>query len=854
MRNELPTILGDHPPDEDPLVDPIGNFQLPSRLVALLSILLIFYCYEPTRSEQPTLDVTPTEIHLFPDDAQQLLVTGGSPRIRDVIEQAVLTSRDPEIARITGQGTVRGLKPGHTSIEIRWENQTINVPVTIGADNQRPEIRFSSDIVPVLTKLGCNSGGCHGKATGQGQFKLSLLGFDPPLDYLALVKEARGRRLFPGAPDRSLMLLKATAQMPHGGGRRLAVDDDDYRVLKQWIASGSVGPGGPETKLERIEVTPQRQTLMPESRQQLLVTAHYANGESRDVTRRTLYQSNQPDLARVSRTGRVQTTSQRGLFSVMARFAGKISTFYAAVPYVNDQQQEQRIEAELSKLEASPEQSRFDRLLIQQWRQLGILPSAVADDTRFIRRATIDICGTMPTRNEIQAYVNDKAKDKRARLIDQLLERPEYASYFALKWADILQNRGSGYSTSKQRAGTSMFSRWIRDRIAMNTRYDRFVTDIITASGSQLENPPTIWHRHVRTLPDYVESVAQAFLGVRIQCAQCHHHPFERWSQADYYGLAAVFSRVGRKGGFADAEVPTNETIFLRDSGKVFHPRTHEQIAPRALGGPDFDLSRYDDPRIHLARWMTRPDNPFLARTMTNRLWAHFMGRGIIQPIDDARSTNPPSNPALLEALSQDFIAHGYDIKHLIRNVCNSLAYRLDSAPHEFNAHDAQTFARFYPRRLTAEVLLDAISQVLEVPTVFAGGPGKFPAGTRAIELPDENVPVHFLDVFGRPARDSACECERVDSPALSQALELINSELLQGKLAAKEGYVARLIAQPETPDRNVEDIFLRVFARTPRSEELATAIQFLKDTAPEEGYRSLVWSLLATNEFMFNH
>lgn len=832
----------------------LRSVRTASVFVVAAGLVALLCTGSPAVAEQPRLDVVPAEVRLFPDGSQQLLIREGNQTQQDVIEQVTLQSRDPAIATITAEGTVRGWQPGQTVIEIHWNRQITEVPVVVGASEQRPPLRFSSDIVPVLTKLGCNSGGCHGKATGQGQFKLSLLGFDPHLDYLALVKKARGRRLFPSAPERSLLLLKATAQMPHGGGRRLNIRDDDYRVLKQWIATGSTGPNTTEATLERIEVTPQRQTLKPETRQQLLVTAYYSNGESQDVTRRTLYQSNQQELASVNKSGRIATTSQRGLFSVMARFGGKIATFHAAVPYANDAQQQQHIENRLASLEAASQENRFDRLLIQQWRQLGILPSAETADHKFIRRVTIDICGTLPTREEVEAYINDQSEDKRERLINRLLERPEYANYFALKWADILQNRGSGYSTSKQRTGTSLFSRWIRDSIGDNKPYDRFVTEIITGSGSQLENPPTIWHRHVRTLPDYVESVAQAFLGVRIQCAQCHHHPFERWSQADYYGLAAVFSRVGRKGGFADAEVPTNETIFLRDTGTVLHPRTQEPIAPRALGGPDFPLDRYDDPRIHLARWMTQRDNPFLARTMVNRLWAHFLGRGIIHPIDDARSTNPPSNPALLEALSQDFVEHGYDIKHTIGVICNSLAYRLESAPHDLNKHDRQTFARFYPRRLTAEVFLDAISQVLAVPTEFNGGPGKFPAGTRAIELPDENVPVHFLDVFGRPARDSACECERVDSPALSQALELVNSELLQSKLSAKEGYVAKLAAQELATGQKIADVFLRTFGRSPQSGELDTAIQFLKDADPIEGYRSLIWALLATNEFMFNH
>jgi hypothetical protein len=396
-----------------------------------------------------------------------------------------------------------------------------------------------------------------------------------------------------------------------------------------------------------------------------------------------------------------------------------------------------------------------------------------------------------------------------------------------------------------------LFSGWIRDSLAANKPYDQFVTEIITASGSQYENPPALWYRTVRKSPEYVESVAQAFLGVRIQCAQCHHHPTERWSQADYFSLAANFARVGRKGGFADAEVPTDEIIFLKDRGEVLHPRTGKRLKPRPLGGSEFSLGQDDDPRVSLARWMTSRDNPFFARTMANRLWAHFLGRGLVHPIDDARSTNPPSNPELLDALAQDFANRGFNLKHLIRSITLSYAYQLDSAPHAGNAGDTQSFSRFYPRRLSAEVLLDGFSQVLDVPTNFPG----VPSGTRAIDLPDENVAAHFLDVFGRPARMSACECERVDAPALTQALELVNSAEIQRKLTTKPSYPQRLAEGDKSHSDLTTDMFMRVLARQPRPEELKAATEYLASEPDRaEACRSLLWSLLATNEFLFNH
>ena len=712
-------------------------------------------------------------------------------------------------------------------------------------------IYFTTDVVPILTKLGCDSGGCHGKATGQNGFKLSLFGFEPDVDYEALVVEARGRRLTLADPDRSLLLLKATSRVPHGGGRRLNESSDDYRILRDWIAQGATAPREDDPRLVRIELSPTEQILRTNSTQPLKTMAFFSDGTSRDVTRQAVYQSNEPGVATVDAEGLVKTSSQHGLVSVMARFGEQIATFQTAVPFAGDAAAMAAAQTQLDQLASKLGASSSDRYLLRQWRRLGVVPSAPADDATFLRRVTLDICGTLPTSGEVREYLADARGDKRARLIDRLLERPEYASYFALKWADILQNRGAGYSTSQQRAGTTLFAAWLRDSLAANKPYDQFVSELLTASGSQNENPPAIWYRAVRKSPEYVESVAQAFLGVRIQCAQCHHHPTERWSQADYFSLAAVFSRVGRKGGFADAEVPTDEIIFLKERGDVRHPRTGELLKPRPLGGTEFSLGPHDDPRGSLARWMTRSDNSFFARTMVNRLWAHFLGRGIVHPIDDARSTNPPSNPELLDALAQDFIASGFDVKHLIRQITGNYAYGLESVPHPGNAGDTQTFARFYPRRVTAEVLLDGISQVLDVPTNFPG----VTAGTRAIELPDENVAAHFLDVFGRPARMSACECERVDAPALTQALELVNSAEIQRKLIDKMGYAERLAASDQSHADLAAEMFLRVLARRPRPEELKTAIDFLASEPDRaEACRSLLWSLLATNEFLFNH
>ncbi len=697
----------------------------------------------------------------------------------------------------------------------------------------------------MLTKLGCNSGGCHGKAGGQNGFHLSLLGYEPEDDYEAIVREARGRRLFLAVPERSLLLLKATGTLPHGGGRILAGDSDDYQVLRRWIAQGAPPPRASDPVVQRIAVEPGNALLSPKTHQPLRVSAFLSDGSQRDVTRLALYESNEPSVAEVSATGVIETQARGGLFAVMVRYGDQFAVVHGTVPF----------HAERSAVATQPPRTWVDGMLRPQWQRLGIEPSPPADDATFLRRASLDICGTLPTSDEVRAYLSDRRPDKRARLIDRLLERPEYASYFALKWADILRNRGAGYSTSQQRAGTSLFAAWIRDAIDANMPYDQFATEILTAVGTQESNPPTVWYRAVRTSQDYVESISQTFLGVRVQCAQCHHHPAERWSQDDYFGLAAVFARVGRKGGFADAEVPTSQTIFLADEGRVEHPRTKRVMRPQPLGGAPFALSRYDDPRQSLAHWMTDPSNPFFARTMANRIWGHFFGRGLIHPIDDARSTNPPTHPELLDALARDFAASGYDVKHLIRVCCNSDAYALSAVPNESNREDHQSFARYYPKRLSAEVLLDAFSQVLDAPTDFSGGPGKFPRGTRAIDLPDEAVPNTFLDVFGRPARSSSCECERVSESSLGQALALIGSPLLEQKLNAADGYVARLSADARPVTELIDELFVRVLARPPRSDEVAKARKFI-ESAPDRraSYQSLLWSLMVSAEFLFNH
>jgi hypothetical protein len=797
------------------------------------------------------IEIYPAQVNLAAGDMQQLVVSSAASG--DQTSAASYQVNDDLVAEVSATGLLKGLAPGQTTVTIVAGNEQQRIELVVTeAVNERS---FRYDVLPILSTQGCNSGGCHGKAGGQRGFKLSLFEEYPDADFRALVIEARGRRIFPSAPDQSLLLRKATGDLTHGGGVRFQQGSEEYRIIVEWIAAGMQPPAKSDARLVRLEWYPTESILPAGATQQLAITAHFDNGSRRDVTRQVVYDVNEPDIASVTADGLVQVQQTGGLATIVFRYGTDTGGLQVAVPFQRSDEELNELSQQHDELARDFEQRPIDQLLLRQWQRMAIAPSPLADDASYLRRVTLDICGSLPTPNEVRSFVDDQRPDKRAQLVDSLLNRPAYANYFAVKWADLLQNRGRGYSTRLQRPGTSLFYGWIRDSLASNKSYDQFVREIITATGSQAENAPAVWFRSVRTLPNYVESIAQAFLGVRIQCAQCHHHPNDRWTQGDYFGLAAVFARVGRKGGFADAEVPTSEVIYLKDEGDVLHPKTGRRLAPRPLGGPDFDLGPFADPRHSLADWMTAADNPFFARSIVNRMWSHFMGRGLVDPIDDSRSTNPASHPELLELLCSRFIEDGYDVKQLIRNICNSHAYQLEAGPQPLNQGDRITFARFYPRRLSAEVLLDGVSQVLGVATEFAGGPGKFPIGTRAIELPDENVPMHFLDVFGRPSRTKSCECERPSEATLGQALELVNSAEIQRKLVADDGYIASLAAQDGAIDDQVTEVFLRVLARLPSESERSLASGFLEGE-PERraALQSLTWSLLATNEFLFNH
>ncbi len=649
---------------------------------------------------------------------RQLLVTRDN---HDVTRASTFTSRDASVASVDAAGYVTPHRDGHTEIEAHGDGQTVLIPVQVqGVGRGRP-VDFATEIVPLLSRFGCNSGGCHGKQGGQNGFQLSLFGFDQAYDYDALVKQGRGRRVFPAAPDKSLLLLKVTGAMPHGGGQRLARDDEAYQLLRQWIQRGAP-PASPEApRVVKLRVFPSERLLSRNDQQQLAVVAEYSDGSLRDVTRQAQYASNLEPVAVVDEDGLAQTTGQSGEATVMARYMAHVCVFRAIVPHGSP----------LAEIPDFAPANYVDRLSAEKWKKLGLRPSPPCGNATFLRRVTIDVCGRLPTSDETRKFLADDSPDKRAALIDRLLDSPDYPAFFAMRWGVILRNSRLAGADQASYA----FHNWLKDLIARNRPYDELVRGVVAAAGEWQDAPAINWYWQMRDdqLHQVTADTAQVFLGIRLQCARCHHHPYERWGQEDYFGLAGFFTRLGRKSFgqpppyFSSSNVTTGER----------NPLTGKTPEPKYPDGEYAKLTPEQDPRHALVDWMTRPDNPYFARVLVNRLWAHFLGRGLVDEVDDIRETNPPSNPELLDALARDFVEHKFDVKHIIRTLLNSHVYQLSSLPTEFNEHDRQNFARFYARRLIAEVLHDAVDQACGTQTKFGNMAGSAAPSTCRTKVSD---------------------------------------------------------------------------------------------------------------------
>jgi hypothetical protein len=772
-----------------------------------------------------------------PEARLQVVVTATMPdgRLVDWTGAAKYRCEPEGVLNVDANGLATPLKEGAATITASAGAASAQVPVRVEHFVDPPLINFPNQITPIFTKLGCNSGGCHGKSGGQNGFRLSLLGFEPGDDYEYLVKESMGRRLFPAAPEHSLLLLKGIAAVPHGGGDKMKKDSHEYRLLVRWITQGM--PYGRETDavVTGISVFPRHRVLTPDGRQQLMVVAHYSDGTRENVTRVARYEPNDKLMAEVDEAGRVRMLGMPGEVGIMIRYQDRVAVFEATVP----------LGAEVKELPVA--KNYVDELVFAKLKKLGLPPSPVADDGTFLRRVTIDITGRLPAADTARKFLADPSADKREKAIERLLDSESYADYFANKWSAILRNRRDKDTYAN---GNFAFHEWIRSALDQNMPYDRFVREILTASGEISDHPAVAWYRQVTKDFEQVEDVAQLFLGVRIQCARCHHHPFEKWSRKDYYGLAAFFSRVGRKEGLS----PDEQRIFhQRGAAGSKDPKTGAALKPTGLGSEPLDLSPDEDPRLALADWLTKPGNPFFARTLVNRYWKHFFGRGIVDPEDDMRDTNPASNKELLDTLAKKFVESGYDLKELVRTICRSTTYQLSSLPNGKNATDRQSFSRYYPRRLPAEVLLDAIDQMNGSVTAFTG----MPSGSRAVQIPDHGgVQSYFLTVFGKPGGASACECERSVDASLAQSLHLLNSPDIHGKMSS--GVAKELSGDMKRTDADkVQELYLRAFGRPASEHEMKYATSHLAKFEAKDrpaAYEDVVWALINTKEFLFNH
>ena len=819
----------------------------------MMNALCLLFVFGPISLAAPVppsgLVVDPPSVSLAGSDAStQVVLSAKNPSglILDLIPGAKFQIDNPAIAKITAKGRITPLANGKTMLRVETASGAAQVPISVEDIEDSKPINFANEIVPVLTKFGCNAGGCHGKISGQNGFRLSLLGFDPEFDYMTIVREGRGRRLSPSTPEKSPLLLKVTGSIGHGGGKKIDPESDEYKLLRRWIVSGNSWASKDDATLTSIEVRPAEQILSRKSRQQIRVVGKYSDNSIRDITRRVQYESNQTEIATVDVDGLVRTHSQTGEAGIMARFQGQVVVFRGSVPMEN-----------APPKYAFKANNFIDIQLQKQWTKMNIAPSPEAKDEDWLRRVRLDLTGTLPTPTELAAFLADKSKDRDGAIVDKLLATEEHAAFFAQKWSDILRvKRGNQIERAK---GTFLFYDWIKESITTDKPYDRFIREIVTAQGEESHCPPVVWYKDLLSPDQFVDNMSQVFLGSRLQCAQCHHHPFEKWSQDDYWGMAAFFGRVARKPSPIPGQNIQNnnqirQIVYLRSNGTVTNKRTNRPAAPTPLDSPAVELDSEQDPRHQLVDWMVAPENPFVAKAVVNRYWSYFFTKGIVDPIDDFRVTNPASNPELLNALAKDLIANKWSLKQTIKQMVTSHAYRLASDPTKDNEDDKQSFARHYPRRMTAEVMLDAVCQVTGSPPTFNGLPTDTHAPRRAIMLPDESYQSYFLDVFGRPQRQSACECERTGDANLAQVLHMLNSDEVQTRLSRVGSRADLMSKDPRPAEQKVRELFLWTVGREPDQKKLQAALAHIKENEKtvKVAYENILWALINTKEFAF--
>lgn len=742
-----------------------------------------------------------------------------------------------EFVRVEKGGLIYPVKDGEGKVEVMAAGRRVQFPVTVTGSAPPHPVNFVRDVLPVMNKVGCTSGPCHGGAKGKNGFKLSLRGYDPELDYQALIHDVSGRRFNRADPPRSLILLKPTQEVPHGGGFRFESNSRYYNTMLQWISEGAQFGDIQAARINKLEVLPSEIVLKRSGMSQhILVVAHYADGSIRDVTTEAVFTSSTPVIAEVSQEGLV-TTSRKGEAAILIRYEGIFST-------VNVTVLDERPGFQWVQL---PQYNYIDRDVDEKLKKVKVLPSRLSTDSEFIRRVYLDLLGLPPAPEEVRAFLRDPAPSrfKRSRLIDRLLARPEYVDFWSLRWADLLQNNRKFVGTK----GIWALNHWIRQSVAENKPYDQFVRELLTASGNTFQNPAANFFRVCHEPNVAMETMTQLFLGVRMMCAKCHDHPFERWTQNQYYQLTAFFAGLGLERGLDDEE----EIVYIkRASAEVVHPKTGNPVAPKVPFGQVTGVPEHGDRREALARWLTSQDNPYFAMAIANRIWSYFFGRGIIDPVDDIRSSNPPTNGPLLEALSNDLKDHHFDLKYLIRTIVNSRTYQLSYRRNKWNEEDLINFSHAVPRRLTAEQLMDAISVATGSKLRFEG----VPQDTRAAQVPDPHVGMGgFLDVFGRPPRQSPTEGDRRSDISLVQTLNLLNGATINEAIEYANGRIARLILSGASDRNLIEELYLAALCRSPDAAEVDRALQYFSaGKSRAERAQDVLWALLNTPEFLFNH
>jgi Protein of unknown function (DUF1553)/Protein of unknown function (DUF1549) len=792
----------------------------------------------PTAPSAPmkimALEVFPAKLELSSiRDSRRIIVTavGEHGLHKDVSAEAKLSSSSPQVA-IDADGFVVPKSKGDAEIIVSANGLTAKVPVHI-ADASAQPVDFVREVIPILGKIGCNQGTCHGSQAGRAGFKLSLRGYDPLFDYRALVDDVSGRRFNRALPAQSLMLLKPTQGVPHEGGFLFSEESRNYKTLYQWIAEGCVYKD--TTRVTQLEVFPSAPVLQsPKDLQQLIVIAHFPDGTARDVTRDAIFDTSNFEVATVGSSGRIEAV-RRGEAAALVRYEGQ----YAVAPITVIGTREGYAWKE------SPEYNFVDGHVNAKLRKMKLLASDVCPDSEFLRRISLDLTGVPPNIEQTLAFVADKrdSRVKRIEKAEQLLASSAFVDHWTLKWSDLLLNK----RTYVQEKGVWSFRNWIRQAITENKPYDKFVLELMTASGDSLENPAANYYRIAREPNVVMENMTQVFLGIRFNCNKCHDHPFERWTQQQYYELSAYFSAVGRaKGQSADDEI----VYSLKAPDAVINPRTNAAVKAVFPFTYAHRKASSDDRRQELADWLTSKDNPYFAKSLVNRYWSYFLGRGIIDPVDDIRAGNPPSNAELLDALTADFVAHNFDLKHLIRTITSSHTYQRSYRTNDWNTDDQVNFSHSYPRRLTAEELYDATMVATGSPFEIPGAP----VGFRAAQLPDPQIDVSFLDMFGRAPREAPCECERTTAVSLGQTLNLINGPTIANAIANPQGLIARRVAAGAKPKELVRDIYLSVLCRQPTAEEEKKADAYMAEVKnPADAAQDLMWALINSPAFLFN-